>query len=262
MTFTKGVVVSDIRISDLLYFDSELEDRCYKFCRDREIDCLPALNDPEMIYLRDEATMSFRKEEITKDRQVDGFTNIFDEQMLRRFALHPLLMVYSNKTLSGVVHFSDYNNPVVGSYLYELFFAYEKNLRTLLVKNGLRNADMLSYFEMKKSKAKREKDIRFYEDKILAYSENPGKNEKLQPFESFYLKDLIALVNNRKITSLSDNVFKLRNMVMHAHEFVNMEDPTTDDLIYNSESFKVFFELAVILHKDYKRVANHLAFIS
>jgi hypothetical protein len=262
MTFAKIITISDIQTSDLLYFDPALKDSCYKFCRDRDIDCLPALDDQQIIYLRDESTLSFRKEGITEDRKVAGFTNIFDEQMLKHFSKHPLLMVYSNMTLSGVVHFSDYNSSVVSLYLYELFLAYEKNLRALLVKHKLNNADMLAYFEMKKSKAKKEKDTRFYEDKIRAYNENLSKNEKLQQFESFYLKDLIALANNRRITSLSDKVFELRNMVMHAHEFVNMEDPNTDDLIYNSETFKKFFELALILHKDYKRVSNHLAFIS
>lgn len=262
MTFTKIITVSDIQTSDLLYFDPTIKDSGYKFCKDRDIDCLPALDDQETIYLRDESTLSFRKEGITEDRKVAGSTNIFDEQMLKRFTNHPLLMVYSNETLSGVVHFSDYNNTAVSLYLYELFLAYEKRLRAFLEKCKLSNTDMLAYFEMKKSKAKKEDDIKFYEAKILNYNKNLSKSGKLPQFEVFYLKELIALANNRKNAALSDMVLELRNMVMHAHEFVNMEDPNTDDLIYNSETFKKFFELALILHKDYKRVSNHLAFIS
>ncbi len=262
MTLGKKISISDIQSSNLLYFDPDLKESCFKFCKDRDIDCLPALNNQEVIYLRNDATLSFQEEGITEDRKVDGFINIFDERMAERFSKHSLLMVYSNTSLTGILHFSDYNKAAVSLYLYELFLTYEKCMRVLLVKNGLSNADMLAYFEEKKLSVKKEKDKRFYEDKIRSYNENLNKIGKLQQFESFYLKDLIALVNSKKITLLSDQVFELRNMVMHAHEFVNMEDPATDDLVYNFETFKKFFELALLLHEDFKRVSNHLAFIS
>lgn len=54
----------------------------------------------------------------------------------------------------------------------------------------------------------------------------------------------------------------MRNMVMHAHDFVNIENPNIDNLIYNPKTFTEFFDLAITLNKDYKRVANHLALIN
>jgi hypothetical protein len=262
----RKITISDIQTTDLLFFDPdfapEIKDQCFKFCRDRDIDCLPALDDANKVYIRDEKSLSFRAEEITSMRKVDGTLNIFDRQLLQRFSDQSLLLVYSDADLTGVVHFSDYNKSFVSVYLYELFLAYEKNLRTLLRKYSLKNHDMIAYFELKKSKVKREKDIEFYEDKIQQSYDNIKKNTKLPQFEVFYLKDLIALVNHRKIISLKDEVFELRNLVMHAHEFVHMEDPETDDFIYNLASFKKFFHQVNILISDHKRVKNYLAFTS
>ena len=266
MVMERIIRISDIQTTDLLFFDPKfdamMKDQSFKFCRDRDIDCLPALNDVNKVYIRDEKSLSFREEEVTADRKLDGNSNIFDKHLLQRFSVQPLLLVYSGTELTGVVHFSDYNRPLVSIYLYELFLDFEKNLRRLLRKHSLKNNDMIVYFEQKKSKAKKEKYIQFYEEKILQSNDNLRRNPKLQQFEVFYLKDLIALINHRKIISLRDEVFELRNSVMHAHELVNMDNPEADDLIYNFASFQNFFRLADILHQDYRRVINYLAFIS
>ncbi len=252
MTLTKVITFSDIQTSDLNYFEPNQVGDCYKFCEDRDIDYLPVLDDQDSIYFRDISSKTFQRQIITEDRKVNGSINIFENQMLQRFTDNYLLLVYSGATLTGVVHYSDYNKPVVSIYLFELFLAYERSLRTLLVIKGLENSDMVAYFETKKH-------IQHYEDRIQEYYKNKIKHEKLQPFECFYLKELIALINHNKYIALKGDVSNLRNKVAHAREFVNMKDSRTDDLIYDLNTFKDFFTGVDILHKQYAQVSDYLA---
>jgi len=132
MTLTKVIIFSDIQTSDINYFEPNQVSDCYKFCEDRDIDYLPVLDDQDSIYFRDLSSKTFQKQIITEDRKVNGSINIFENQMLQRFTDNYLLLVYSGATLTWVVHYSDYNKTVVSIYLFELFLAYERSLRTLL----------------------------------------------------------------------------------------------------------------------------------
>jgi hypothetical protein len=261
MTTGKILRMADIQTSDILFYDPEFKKQCYDFCTERNIDCLPALDDSKKIYFRNEATLGFIGNTLTKDRIASSNLNIFAPEMLKRFREQHLLLVYNGDDLTGVVHFCDYNKPVVSLYLYELFFAYEKALRALLIQHKLNNEEMISYFKKKgeeNSKKKKLEDAEHYQEKIENYQERDSK-KKVPPFEVFYLTDLVALINHKKIIKIN-NVGKLRNMVMHVNEFVNMADPRTEDQIYDFKTFQEFFGLTLQLHLDFKRVSNRLAF--
>ena len=262
MNYTNIPTMTDIQVSDILYYDPVFKPECYNFCKERDIDCLPALEDPRKIFVRRPENLDFVEETVTDERIVDGSLNIFDSGLADKFAKKPLLLVFSNNVLTGVVHFSDYNQPVVSIYLYKIFMAYEKALRTILDIKKLHNADMIEYFRYRIADPKDPGGKNQFTRKIMEYEKHIVDIEKLPEFQSFYLRDLIEFTEYKEIISVDNNVTKLRNMVMHAHEFVHMEDPHTADLIYNPKTFRQFFDLAITLHKDYKRVANHLAFIS
>ena len=235
--------------------------KCYSFCAKREIDCVPALEDSLKIYVRQPEKYHFVEEIVASERIINSSINIFSPELVEKFANHHLLLVFCDNSLSGVVHFSDYNRSVVSIYLYKIFLAYEKALRAVLHKHGYKNENMIEYFrEMSTKLEGRERN--FYERKIKDYSKKSGDLKQLLPFQSFYLKDLIGLAEYNSILFVDNRVNDLRNMVMHAHEFVSMEDPTSANLIYNFETFKRFSSLATILHNDYRRVANHLAFLN
>ncbi|MEI7846169.1 MAG: hypothetical protein WCK35_10230 [Chloroflexota bacterium] len=256
----KLLTISDIQTDEILYYDPDLEKQCYTFCLDRDIECLPALDNPQMIFLRNDEKQGFSKESVSETRSVNGDINIFASGMLEKFAARPLLMVYQGSELTGVVHYSDYNKPNVSLYLYELFFNYEKALRNTLIQHGFDNASMIAYFEEKKLRGKDQKTIDYYASKVTDYQDR-GSKKKLPAFEVFYLKELVALTNNKKIfkPSLNDTVTSLRNMVMHVNQFVEMKDLATDNLIYDFAVFQKFFGMALQLHTDFKRVNNHLA---
>ena len=49
---------------------------------------------------------------------------------------------------------------------------------------------------------------------------------------------------------------------MHAHEFVNKEDPQADNLIFEFKSFEIFFGRVNQMLDDFKRVKNFVAFLN
>lgn len=255
----KRIVLEDIQTSDLLYYDPDFKEVCFRFCQERDIDCLPALDDPLKYYRKVES--GFTEEIVTPERMVDGGTFIFEQSLLERFRASSLLFVYTKNELTGVVHFSDFNRPAVDLYLFGLLSAYEKSLRRLLVLHGLKNQDMLDYFQMIVETTKKDKTRGIYSRKKDEFDEKRDRNEKLPVFESFYLLDLIDLAKHKKIISLSPNANDLRNMIMHAHELVNKDDASRDDYIYNFASFEKFFNQVISLLRDCKRVNNKIAFL-
>jgi hypothetical protein len=255
----KRLTFADIQTSDLLYYDPDLEETCLSFCRDRNIDCLPCLDDPLKFYQRTET--GFREEQVTPDRKVQSRENIFDALLLERFRRHHLLFVYADQELTGVVHFSDYNKPVVDAYLFGLLSSYERSLRKLLASNELTNEDMLAYFQWV-ADTTTEKDQRgAYIRKRKTFEKYRPQNEKLPLFERFYLDDLIELVRHKELIEVSQQVADLRNQVMHAHELVHMHDANQEDYIYDFNSFEEFFNQVGALLQGYKRVNNRIMFL-
>lgn len=248
--------ISDIQTEDVLYYDVELKNQCYKFCQRRDIDCLPSQDDPNLIYIRDDSADSFDVVPVTESRKIDAYQNAFCRETLEAFERNHVLLVHADGELSGVVHFSDFSGSAISVYLYELFFQYERSLRAYLRVRELHNDDMLAFFEL------RLKDDRNYQRKIKEFRKHIVEFAREREFQRFYLDDLIGLANEAGKIVLNNDVVKLRNMIMHAHELVDMKDWRTDNLVYDFESFRRFFELALALHADFRKVKNRIAFLA
>lgn len=257
---TRILRIADIQTSEVLYFDPEFKERCYEFCKKRNIDFLPSLDDATQIYVRDDERTDFRKKTVDATQTIDGFRRAFDLTVLEVFRANPLLFVYTQGEFSGVVHYSDFNKSVVSTYLFEVLFQYERTLRVFLQECGLRNADMIEFFRAKASAAKTEKKRRFYESKVNDYTAQAFEIADYPPFQTFYLDDLISLANMRGLC-LSPNVVVLRNDVMHVHDLVGKDSGTTDSYIFRFDGFEAFFRRAVALHHDLVMVRNRVAFM-
>lgn len=248
--------ISDIQTEDVLYYDEGLRNQCYEFCRQRDIDCLPSQDNAGQIYIRNDGTGAFEIAPVTEYRKIDGTHGAFRVATFEALERNHVLLVHDNGELCGVVHFSDYSKPAVSMYLYELFYQYERSLRNFLRASGLHNDDMLAYFQL------RAKDDRRYQRRINDTQRRIAEFAKEPEFQRFYLDDLIGLANEAGKIVLNNDVVKLRNMIMHAHELVDMKDWRTDDLVYDFASFQGFFELALVLHSDFRKVKNRIAFLA
>jgi hypothetical protein len=257
-----SITFHEIQTSELLYYDADIRAQCLRFCQDRDIDCLPSLNNPMKLFRRIET--GFIEEDITPEKTVGGNEFIFDPSLMERFRSNYLLFVLEDNALGGVVHFSDYNRPAVNTFLFGLLSNYERSLRKLLMLSHLSNQDMLDYFKRNAENIKKSGTTRaIFQKKFDDYQEDRVKNNKLPPFEQFYLKDLESLAGHHKIIKVTEEkVNDLRNTVMHAHEFVNVQDVGRDDYIYDFKSFEIFFDRVTALIQDYRRVNNRVAFLT
>jgi len=257
----KSIRIADIQTSEIKYYDELYEDICFKFCNERNIDCLPSLEDSNTVYVKGEKDKKFKIEEIKENRIVNQFEHIFSPNLLGKFSDNHLLLAHNNSELVGVIHFSDYNKPVVMTYLYSQIASYERILRNHLYVRKFQNSDIIDYFKWKKDKAKRDNDKDFYSRKINKYKRNATEVEKSSPFQSFYLTELIGFLNHKGSKLNHNNVTELRNMIMHARDLVSLEDWNTRDFIYDFESFKKFFGSVTILFADKMRIENRTEFL-
>lgn len=221
-----------IMTSDVVFYDDSFEAECAKYCQERYITYLPSLDDFDICYRF--ADSKFQEERIDERQKVSVDDDIFDKSVVQKFEAHQVLFVFEKNELVGVVHFSDYNRSPVFIYIYSLLLAFEKGLRELLIHNGLGNEDMIEFLP---SKIKEEM-------------------KELEPFQTFYLKDLIKLANSKKILRLSESVNDIRNIVMHAKNPVKYKDYEVAGLIYNIESFKNFFKSIKLLQSELRKVTN------
>jgi hypothetical protein len=207
-----------IMTSDVVFYDDSFEAECAKYCQERYITYLPSLEDFDICYRF--ADRKFQEERIDESQKVSVDDDIFDKSVIKKFEAHQVLFVFEKNELVGVVHFCDYNRNPVSIYIYSLLLAFEKGVRELLIQNGLHNEDMIEFLHSKMKEEMKE----------------------LEPFQTFYLMNLIKLTNSKKILELSESVNYIRNIIMHAKNPVKHEDYEVAGLIYNIESFKKFFD--------------------
>lgn len=257
------LTIREIQTSELLYYDPAYGRAGYEFCQNRDIDCLPSLDNPFLFYRRNDETQDFEAEELVEGRCISAHQSIFYPQLLERLRTYHILFVIDDDELCGVVHFADYNKQVVSNFLYTCLANYERNLRQLALLSGLTNADMGSYFreKMEQREAKGE-DPSYFRRKLDAFEREAPKLSQTPPFQLFYLDDLLGLLKHRDIVTLQGNVRELRNAIMHAHELVNLVDVTTPDYIYDFASFETFFEQVQALLHDARRVENRIRFMA
>ncbi len=258
--FLQLPLIADIQTTALLYYDEEHLEKCYDFCKNRDIDSLPDIENPKIFYQRNDDSKAFDRCQLTDDRWLDAHTFIFKSDLLERFQLHPIQFVFTYGELTGVVHFSDYNKDPVDNFLFAQFAKYERGLRELAICNKLKNANMRKYFEEKKAKSSNEKDIKFNEDRLEKYDEKLEKMEKAGEFQFFYMDELIGMLRSEKIIHLNGGVVELRNMIMHSRPPIGMTNVHADDFIYSPDTFESFFKKTETLLTDSKRVYNRIAF--
>lgn len=254
--------IREIETREILYYEPDLDGRCYEFCAARDIDCLPAVDRSFDLYVRDDAKRSFRRQACEPDRIVEAHQVAFDLATLPAFARYRLLLVRDHGELHGVIHFSDFNKEVVSRYLYGLLYRYERALRALLALSGYNNEHLLRYIREMAQKAETKAARMHYGGRKGDYHTERFQ-EKLRnspAFQPFYLDDLIDFANASGET-LDPAVVELRNRVMHSHEMVNKEDWDANGSIFEFEYFERFFRQALALQADYRRARNKVALL-
>jgi len=234
----------------ILFYNTASKEDCRVFCNRRNITFLPSKKHSNVCYsLADD---EFMERYIEESQRVKATNGIFDDLVLKKFEKHHVLFVYGKNKIIGVVHFCDYNRDPVFISIYPLLLKLERKLRMLLISYGLKNEDMLKFFE---EHAERN---RYYSQKLESFKSSKVQKEmgELEPFQAFDLKDLIALATSRKILKISETINNLRNTIMHAKNIVKHRDYEVAHLIYDFASFEDFFKSVKQLKPKIKEITK------
>jgi hypothetical protein len=263
----KAITFKDIQTTDLIYYDSNMDIKniCYDFCDRRDIDFLPSIVGKEKdgeykIFKLDRENRNFKKINIKEDQKISLNHNIFDLDVLTHFEKNKVLFVFDkikNGSLSGIVHFSDYNNEVVSHFLYSYLHKFEKALREVLKIKNIDDSAIHEYFITQKNKCKdNSKEYRKYEYRIDEFNDNKDLNSS---FQNYYIDDLIGILKAKKILASIDidQIRSIRNDVMHIHNFVKKVDANSNSLKYDFNSFKNSLKKVLYFNKQFKTLLNY-----
>jgi hypothetical protein len=235
----------------MFFYDEGYKDKLKEFCEERNITYLPSIEGSNVCYTL--INNDFKEIKIKDEQKVDVDDHIFDYLFLEKFEKHSVLFVFNKKRLISIVHFSDYNRESVHIYLYKMILDFENSLRNLLVLDDLKNEDMIVFF-------KKHANDEYYSKRLECHNKKSEieKRKQLEPFQTFYLKDLIGLINHKNILKLSEEACDVRNQVVHFVSPVRHENYEEKKLIYTFDSFKEFFDNVKLLKEQYKKATNKL----
>src|SRR5699024_219310 len=95
----------------------------------------------------------------------------------------------------------DYNNDNLYVELYRMLLSFENNLRNLLIQKKHSNEDFLNWLKKEGDKNYYYKNM--YEQEVDDRAVQRRKNAN--PFQTFYLKDLMNFAQAEKLLNLSNN---------------------------------------------------------
>jgi hypothetical protein len=242
----------DIMTTEIKYFeDFEKEEDAKKFCEDSEITYLPSKINNLTVY--EYISGHFKRNGIENNQKIKAKKKIFDKDVLKLFNKSRVLFLISNDKLKGIVHYSDYNREPVYIYLYSQILNFEKSLRKLLLKNDLKNGDMIKYFEEKSKNGDSETQEHF-KGKLDEITRNQDSLKSFSEFQLFYLLDLIFLLGHHRIATIDQGVNNLRSYVMHNKDFIEHKDFEEMPSLYRFSTFEEMFNLVLTLYEEKGKV--------
>lgn len=241
----------DIAQSRILYYDDEVKKACINVCEALKIDNLPAYDSK---YYYEIEKGQFIKKPIKSENRLDAADRIFDDALVEKFEYdkNNVLFVYKGEVLTGIVHYSDYNQTGVLQAIQDDVLTFERKMRQYLFLRDYRNEDMLEYFQYRADKDAHSK--RYFEGRISTFEKRKDKLNQLGEFQMFDLKDLLEFGKSTKSNKLfpsqyieingknileSTLVNSLRNIAMHGKNPVELDEESS---VYSIASLKYLFQ--------------------
>ncbi|QAA80565.1 hypothetical protein EI546_01940 [Aequorivita sp. H23M31] len=265
----------DIAQRGILYYDKEVEKACHSICETLKIDNMPDYDSAHYFQLQNG---QFQRKSINEENKLQSRDRIFEEELIKKFNAntHNVLFVFKGDVLSGIVHFSDYNQTKVLQAIQDDVLTFERKLRQYLFLKNFRNEDMLKYFEYRAGKNEHSKH--YYEGRLHQLDKRKEELNQLGEFQMFDLKDLLEFGNDapsknafqyEKVDLQGRDIYEstmvnsLRNMAMHGKNPIEMDEESS---VYSIESLEYLFHALKILetftyriekliadHEDYKK---------
>lgn len=240
----------DIAQPGILYYDKEVEKACINICESLNIDNMP---DYDSKYYYELEGQQFKRKLIEPENLLNARDRIFEDLLIKKFDAdtNNVLFVFKGEVLTGIVHFSDYNQTKVLHAIQDDILTFERKMRQYLFLKSFRNEDMLDYFRYRAGKNEHSK--RYYEGRIHRLENRKEEQNQLGEFQMFDLKDLLEFGNDSQSKRLfeydkidlngkslyeSTLVNSLRNMAMHGKNPIEIDEESS---VYSIESLEYLF---------------------
>lgn len=262
----KSTPISEIINRDIIYFDIDNSSICERICKCLYIDSFPDISSLSYWQIV-KGNWEKKKIEYSLDEDIDAF----ETEMLDLIEDNTSRIAYTTKDnrIDGILHFTDYESPVIYSNIYQNLNAFERHLREYLIYHGLNDKKFLEYLEAFKLPSVNPR----YQEKIYDRIFKLKKQKDKRPFDNVYLSELLEFsisdyvnLGLKKDIGLDflnekngrDPVYKtinsLRNFIMH-------HDNITGEVIFNPQyftEFKNFFEMVVAFKKAFLQLSERL----
>lgn len=253
----KETHLKDIYNVDIIYFDESKKEICARVCKVLYIDSLPDISSYSYWKIIDGI---WKKESI--EYELDEDVEAFSTQILDLMTQNTSHIVYTtqNHRIGGLVHFTDYECPVVYSNIYQNLNTFERKLRDYLIFMGLNDRRFLEYLEA----FKLPNEAPHYQDILYKRISKLKKRRDKKTFDNIYLSELLEFATSEYVTEglrlpiklsflkeeingqrVSRIINDLRNFIMH-------HDNITGEVIFNPQYFSEFerFFNMVLTFKD------------
>jgi hypothetical protein len=256
----KYATISNIYVKNLIFYDSQKTNELKKMCADYGITYLPSKNRTTCYKLVGD---KFIPSEIPEDLKCNPFDRLFDSNTIDKFESgnhDEVLFVVEDDKIKGVVHIVDYNIDFINYEFYKATYLFEKMLRELLLLKNESNDSLLEWMKEKSLKNNHWKtryeqcvpnDINILEEQQL-------KRRDCNPFQTFFLNDLLYFVASKKHVSKEfrqslDAIKNIRNWVAHNKDLTHKSQIDNNPL-YKIEELKDFVVNAKTFFKCYEEL--------
>lgn len=242
----------EIMTREILYFSPEHASTCTNWSKAIGVYTLPDLNERD--YWAYEGG-SWSKKTNVPEQYIDEDTRIFQPSVLDQMRRAPsnVLFCRDSVVMSGIIHFTDYNNRHVFESLYHNIFEFENNLRRYLSEMGYTNEDIIGFIERDGNN--------FYTRKKVDRIERKIEQEDLPELHLFDFKDILLFAvekwEGKKHRLLEqelsmkdvDQIGWLRNTIMHSKNFVGKD---SNGRLHNFDRFEAFITQITSLRKAFR----------
>lgn len=239
----KYMMIRDICVRDLYFYEEEKTEDLVQFCKEKSISYIPAKDRKSCWRLSGTKFVHIPK--LPKSLICQPQDPIFSGTTLEKFEKDnhdEVMFVVEDNLIKGIVHIVDYNNTDLFVELYRMLLKFENNVRDLLLKHHLKNADFIDWIKQKGKKNY------FYND-LYKKSQQENEIEKRKnanTFQTFYLKDLLLFARSKEYIRFSnvelDDISEVRNWVAHSKDATAIKI-NSKHTVYNIEGLKNFINM-------------------
>ncbi|MET7029801.1 hypothetical protein [Sediminicola luteus] len=256
----KYATISKIYVKNMIFYDNNKSDELIKLCRSYGITYLPGQDRKSCYRLVDN---EFHLSKLTKDLICYPYDRLFNEATLRKFESgnhDEVMFVIEDDKIKGVVHVVDYNTDFINYEFFKATYQFENLLRQLLINNGENNESLLKWMSLKAEKnnhwkKRLEQCVPKEGSKLI---EENLRRINCNPFQTFFLNDLLYFVASRKYVSKGfrqnlESITSIRNWVAHNKDLTHKPQIEHGPL-YRIEELKEFVNNANTFFKCFEEL--------